>query len=140
MGGGGGGGRGGNQDSTSKIFPQSGCHRKKISRMLESGILYRWFFFKFNSFSLLLKDARSEGPSTSFARGPLRVTLVGDEWGSSKCGLSTLNRELAKHLASQPGVEVTVLLLHYSEKEGKKLMKLMCVLLHHRRCLCQILS
>ena len=37
---GGGGGGGGNQDSTSKIFPQSGCHRKKISRMLESGILY----------------------------------------------------------------------------------------------------
>ena len=77
-------------------------------------------FFLINSFSLLLKDARSEGPSTSFARGPLRVTLVGDEWGSSKGGLSTLNRELAKHLASQPGVEVTVLLLHYSKKERQE--------------------
>ena len=77
-------------------------------------------FFLFNCFSLLLKDARSEGPSTSFARGPLRVTLVGDEWGSSKGELSTLNRELAKHLARQPDVEVTVLLLHHNEKEKKE--------------------
>ena len=45
---------------------------------------------------------------------------MGDEWGSSKGGLSTLNRELAKHLASQPGVEVTFLLLHYSEKERQE--------------------
>ena len=45
---------------------------------------------------------------------------MGDEWGSSKGGLSTLNRELAKHLARQPGVEVTVLLLHYSEKERQE--------------------
>ena len=48
-------------------------------------------------------------------RRPLRVTLVGDEWGSSKGGLSTLNRELAKHLACQPGVEVTILLPNYTE-------------------------
>ena len=42
---------------------------------------------------------------------------MGDEWGSSKGGLSTLNRELAKHLASRPDVEITVLLPHYSERE-----------------------
>ena len=77
-------------------------------------------FLKFNSFSLCPKDATSEVPSTSFARGPLRVTLVGDEWGSSKGGLSTLNRELAKHLARQPGVEVTLLLPHYSEREKQE--------------------
>ena len=77
-------------------------------------------FLKFNSFSLCLKDATSEVPSTSFARGPLRVTLVGDEWGSSKGGLSTLNRELAKHLARQPGVQVTLLLPHYSEREKQE--------------------
>ena len=53
-------------------------------------------------------------------RGPLRVTLVGDEWGSSKGGLSTLNRELAKNLARQPGVEVTILLPHYSEREKQE--------------------
>ena len=53
-------------------------------------------------------------------RGPLRVTLVGDEWGSSKGGLSMLNRELAKNLARQPGVEVTILLPHYSEREKQE--------------------
>ena len=45
---------------------------------------------------------------------------MGDEWGSSKSGLSTLNRELAKHLAQQPGVEVTLLLPHYSEREKQE--------------------
>ena len=48
------------------------------------------------------------------------MTLLGDEWGSSKSGLSTLNRELAKHLAQQPGVEVTLLLPHYSEREKQE--------------------
>ena len=45
---------------------------------------------------------------------------MGDEWGSSKGGLSTLNRELAKHLARQPDVQVTVLLPHYSEREKQE--------------------
>ena len=45
---------------------------------------------------------------------------MGDEWGSSKSGLSTLNRELAKHLARQPDVEVTVLLPQYSEREKQE--------------------
>ena len=45
---------------------------------------------------------------------------MGDEWGSSKGGLSTLNRELAKHLARQPDVEITVLLLRYDEKEKRE--------------------
>ena len=53
-------------------------------------------------------------------RGPLKVTLIGDEWGSSKGGLSTLNRELAKNLARQAGVEVTILLPHYSEGEKQE--------------------
>ena len=35
-------------------------------------------------------------------------------------GLSTLNRELAKNLARQPGVEVTILLPHYSEREKQE--------------------
>ena len=34
--------------------------------------------------------------------------------------MSTLNRELAKNLARQPGVEVTILLPHYSEIEKKE--------------------
>ena len=35
-------------------------------------------------------------------------------------GLSTVNRELAKNLARQPGVEVTILLPHYSEGEKQE--------------------
>ena len=45
---------------------------------------------------------------------------MGDEWGSSKGGLSTLNRELAKHLARQAGVEVTLLLPQYREREKQE--------------------
>ena len=48
------------------------------------------------------------------------MTLLVDEWGSSKGGLSTLNRELAKHLARQPDVEITVLLLRCDEKEKRE--------------------
>ena len=39
----------------------------------------------------------------------LNVTLLGDEWGSSAGGLSTINRELAIHLSQQPGVNVSLL-------------------------------
>ena len=39
--------------------------------------------------------------------GTLKVTLLGDEWASSAGGLSTLNRELAIHLAKHRKVEVT---------------------------------
>ena len=39
----------------------------------------------------------------------LHVTLLGDEWGSSAGGLSTINRELAIHLSSHSAVEVSLL-------------------------------
>ncbi len=38
----------------------------------------------------------------------LQVTLLGTEWRSSKGGLSTINRELAKQLSANPEVKVTV--------------------------------
>ena len=47
----------------------------------------------------------------------LNVTLLATEWGSSKGGLSTLNRELAKGLAQQPNVSVTILVPNYNESE-----------------------
>ncbi|XP_078383044.1 uncharacterized protein LOC144665651 [Oculina patagonica] len=46
-----------------------------------------------------------QGPLCTAAA--LKVTLLGDEWSSSAGGLSTLNRELAIHLAKQPRVDVT---------------------------------
>ena len=39
----------------------------------------------------------------------LKVTLLANEWGSSRGGLSTINRTLAIHLAKDPHVEVTIL-------------------------------
>ena len=47
-------------------------------------------------------------------RRMLKVTLLADEWNSKKGGLSTMNRELAIHLAglSDVKVQVTMLVLH----------------------------
>ena len=70
--------------------------------------------------SLRLQESATDGRSASFVRRPLRITLVGGEWESSKGGLSTLNRELAKNLARQPEVEVTILLPKYTELEKQE--------------------
>ena len=51
---------------------------------------------------------------------PLKITLLADEWCSSRGGLSTINRELAIHLARQPEVEVTFLVPHSACKEEDK--------------------
>ena len=37
----------------------------------------------------------------------VKVTVLASEWGSSKGGLSTINRELAIQLAKRPEVEIT---------------------------------
>ena len=39
----------------------------------------------------------------------LHVTLLGDEWGSSAGGLSTINRELAIHLSNHSAVKISLL-------------------------------
>ena len=49
----------------------------------------------------------------------LQVTILGSEWGSSKGGLSTLNRELAIQLAKFSCVEVTFFLPRCSDKDEK---------------------
>lgn len=67
-----------------------------------------------------LQQNAYDGESSSFVGRTLRVTALADEWGSSKGGLSTLNRELVKGLARQPDVVVTLLLPQYSEKEEKE--------------------
>lgn len=52
--------------------------------------------------------------------GKLKVTLLSSEWWSSKGGISTLNRVLAKQLAKHPLVEVTVFVLRCSEEEKRE--------------------
>ena len=47
----------------------------------------------------------------------LQVTILAYEWGSSKGGLSTINRELAIQLAKFPNVEVTFFLPKCTDEE-----------------------
>ena len=50
----------------------------------------------------------------------LKVSLLANEWGSSKGGLSTINRTLAIHLAKQPNVEVTIIVPQFECGEDDK--------------------
>ena len=49
----------------------------------------------------------------------VQVTILASEWGSSKGGLSTINRELAIQLAKCPEAEVTFFLPKCSEEDKK---------------------
>ena len=53
----------------------------------------------------------------------LNVTLLGSEWGSTKGGLSTFNRELAIHLANNDYVEVSMYLPQCSEEDKRAAAK-----------------
>ena len=53
----------------------------------------------------------------------VKVTILASEWGSSKGGLSTLNRELAIQLAKFPEVEITFFLPRCSEEDKKEALK-----------------
>ena len=50
----------------------------------------------------------------------LKVTVLSSEWGSSKCGLSTMIREIAILLATNSEVEVTLLVPQFSCKDEDK--------------------
>ncbi|XP_068699929.1 protein NLRC3-like isoform X3 [Montipora foliosa] len=49
----------------------------------------------------------------------LQVTMLASEWGSSKGGLSTINRELAIQLAKFPELQITYFLPKCSEEDRK---------------------
>ena len=51
--------------------------------------------------------------------GKLKVTLLSCEWGSTKEGLSTINRELAIQLAKNDNVEVSMYLPVCSEEDER---------------------
>ena len=64
-------------------------------------------------------------PSTDTAqnlpgRSILKVALLANEWGSSKGGLSTINRTLAIHLAKHANVAVTILVPEFECDEEDK--------------------
>ena len=57
------------------------------------------------------------------SRRKLKVTLLGSEWGSTKGGLSSLNRELAIQLAKNTNVEVTMYLPQCTEEDKRAAAK-----------------
>ena len=71
-----------------------------------------WFVMASNVSQLQERDT-SQGPSK------VQVTILASEWGSSKGGLSTINRELAIQLAKFSCLEVTFFLPKCSEADKK---------------------
>ena len=57
--------------------------------------------------------------NASYGFSKLQVTILASEWGSSKGGLSTINRELAIQLAKFSCIEVTFFLPKCSDKDKK---------------------
>jgi len=53
------------------------------------------------------------------SNGKLEITILADEWKSSKGGLSTMNRELAIELAKHPDVAVTLFVPKCTEEDKK---------------------
>ncbi|XP_067019992.1 D-inositol 3-phosphate glycosyltransferase-like [Acropora muricata] len=59
----------------------------------------------------------TEGCASFISSRKLNVTLLSFEWGSTKGGVSTFNRELAIQLAKNDNVEVTMYLPQYNEED-----------------------
>ena len=71
----------------------------------------------------LLQEVCSPSPDTAEShpgRSILNVALLANEWGSSRGGLSTINRSLAIHLATYANVEVTILVPEFECSEQDK--------------------
>ena len=86
---------------------------------------------KFTKISCLFQDSSSsnesvppsekapKGCSISNSSRKLKVTLLSNEWGSTKGGLSTINRELAIQLAKDDNMEVCMYLPVFSDEDKK---------------------
>ncbi|XP_044165041.1 uncharacterized protein LOC114969803 isoform X4 [Acropora millepora] len=70
-----------------------------------------------------LSQEATEGCTSLVSRRKLKVTLLGSEWGSTKGGLSTLNRELAIQLAKNTNVEVSMYLPQCTEEDKRAAAK-----------------
>ena len=66
-----------------------------------------------------LSQEATEGCASFISSKKLKVTLLSYEWGSTKGGLSTINRELAIQLAKNDNVEVSMYLPLYSEEDER---------------------
>ena len=66
-----------------------------------------------------LSQEATEGCASLIPSRKLKVTLLSNEWGSTKGGLSTINRELAIQLAKNDNVEVSMYLPLCSEEDER---------------------
>ncbi|XP_067019965.1 uncharacterized protein [Acropora muricata] len=67
----------------------------------------------------LSSQEATEGCASLVSIRKLKVTFFGSEWGSTKGGFSTINRELAIQLAKNDNVEVSMYLPWYSEEDKR---------------------
>ena len=70
-----------------------------------------------------MSQEATEGYASLISSRKLNVSLLGSEWGSSKGGLSTFNRELAIQLAKNANVEVRMYLPQCSEEDKRAAAK-----------------
>ncbi|XP_015755586.1 PREDICTED: uncharacterized protein LOC107335136 isoform X1 [Acropora digitifera] len=73
----------------------------------------------FSKASVPSSEETPKGGKISTSSRKLKVTLLASEWGSAKGGLSTMNRELAIHLAKDDNVEVCMYLPAFSDEDKK---------------------
>ena len=79
-------------------------------------------FHQVSSFSNASVRPLEEAPESRLiltSSRKLQVTLLSSEWGSTKGGLSTINRELAIQLAKDDNVEVCMYLPWFSDEDEK---------------------
>ena len=80
------------------------------------------YLFQVSSSSNASVSPLEEAPavcSISTSKSKLKLTLLGSEWGSTKGGLSTINREIAIELAKNGNVEVCMYLPAFSDEDKK---------------------
>ena len=80
-----------------------------------------------------MSQEATEGCASLVSSSKLKVTLLGSEWGSTKGGLSTINRELAIQLAKNDNVEVSMYLPWYSEEDKRAAAEFKVCLLKAKR-------
>ena len=65
----------------------------------------------------------SQGKYAVGKSGQVKITILASEWGSSKGGLSTINRKLAIHLAKSSDVEISFFVPRCSEKDKTEALR-----------------
>ena len=66
---------------------------------------------------------KSKGKYDAGRSGKVKFTILASEWGSSKGGISTLNRNLAVQLAKSSDVEISFFVPQCSEKDKREALR-----------------